>query len=121
MSIIPEFLLKRVYQKGSLRETAEGIAFDLKNLLGPGVVSGISFVKINDQEYNPSVINVLTSGLNFIADQVTDENPINFRLNQEGTLLLQGAQGLKDGINKIVMEILSPYAGKVQVTLTDSI
>lgn len=121
MSIIPDFLVKRAYRKGSLRETAEGIAFDLKNILGPGMINGISFIKINDNTYNSSVINVITSGMQTLAEQISPENPLSLRLNQEGTLLLKGAKGLKEGLNKIILEIISRDVGPVKVTLTDSI
>ena len=120
MSLIPDFLIKRVYKKGSLRETAEGIAFDLKNLLGPGVVTGINFIKINDNVYNSSVIKLISSGMITIAEHISPENPLNFRLHQEGTLLLEGAKGLKEGLNKIILEVISRDAGKVQITLTDT-
>jgi hypothetical protein len=120
LAIIPEFLLRKVYRKGSLRETAEGIAFDLKNILGPGSISGINFIKINDMVYESRAIKILTSGIDVIADAITPDNPVNFRLNQEGTCLLQGAKGLKEGINKIIVELIHD-AGRVQISLTDTV
>lgn len=121
MTIIPNFLLKKIYRSGSLRETAEGIAFDLKNILGPGIITGISFIKINDMIYNSSVIKIITSGAATLAEHITPDTPLFFRLNQEGTCLLEGARGLQDGINKIIVELISRDIGKVQVTLTDTI
>lgn len=120
MGIIPDFLIKRIYKKGSLRKTAEGIAFDLKNILGPGMINGVNFVKINDEIYNSEVIKIITSGISTLADQVTPDNPISFRLNQEGTLILQGAKDLKEGINKIIVDLMNPEVGQVQVTMTDN-
>ena len=87
MSIIPDFLLKRIYRKGSLRETAEGIAFDLKNILGPGIITGINYIIINDEVYQSPLIKIV----------------------------------LKEGINKIIVELISRDVGKVQVTLTDTV
>ena len=121
MNIIPDFLLKRLYCKGSLRQTQEGIAFDLKNLLGSGAITGISFVKINDDIYESPMIKIITAGISMMASQITPADPVKFRLNQEGTLLLLDARGLKEGINRIIMEIISKDAGPVRVTLTDSI
>ena len=121
MSIIPDFLLKRVYKKGSLRATAEGIAFDLKNILGPGGIIGINFIKINDSIYDSKFIKIITSGISIIAEHINPDNPVCFKLNQEGTLLLRGAEGLKQGLNKIIVEIISRDVGTVQVILTDTI
>lgn len=121
MAIIPDFLLKRVYKKGSLRETAEGIAFDLKNIFGPGIITGINFIKINDIHYETSFIKVITHGASTIASHISPDNPLSFKLNEETTCILEGARSLKEGLNKIIVELITRDVGKIQVTLTDTI
>lgn len=118
--IIPEFLLRRIYRAGSLRITDDGIAIDIKNMLGAGVISGIGFVEINGEKHSPEALKLVTSGIETVASQITPENPIIFRLNQEGTLILQGVRELKQGINKIILELISKDAGKVQVSLNEN-
>lgn len=120
MSIIPEFLIKRVYKKGSLKQTDDGICFELKNVLGPGFISGFSFVKINDDTFSADKVKFLTQGEEISAEAVSEENPIGFRLGQEGTLILQGAKCLKEGINQIIIELMNPEAGKVKLSLSDN-
>lgn len=119
MSIIPEFLIKRVYQKGSLKQTEEGIRFDLKNVLGPGFISGFNFIKINDAVFEADKVKFITQGTEISAETVSEENPIGFRLGQEGTLILKGAKCLKEGINQIIIELMNPEAGKVKLSLSD--
>lgn len=119
MSIIPEFLMKRVYKKGSLKQTEDGVCFELKNVLGPGFISGFSFVKVNDATFESNDVKFVTQGVEISADEVSEENPIGFRLGQEGTLILRGAKCLKDGINQIIIELMNPEAGKVKLSLTD--
>lgn len=121
MSIIPEFLIKRVYQKGSLKETDEGVCFSLKNVLGPGFISGFGFVKINDAVFESDKVKFITQGQEIPADAINEENPVSFRLGQEGTLIMKGAKCLRDGINQIIIELMNPEAGKVQFTLSDNI
>lgn len=118
--IIPEFLLRRIYQAGSLRITDDGIAIDLKNMLGPGVISGIGFIEINGIKHDPETLKLITSGCETSASQITPENPLIFRLHQEGTLILEGVRELKEGINKIILELISKDAGKVQVSLNEN-
>lgn len=120
MSIIPEFLIKRVYKKGSLKQTDEGVCFELKNVLGPGFISGFSCVKINEATFEADKVKFVTQGTEISAEEVSEENPIGFRLGQEGMLILKGAQCLKDGINQIIIELMNPEAGKVKLSLTDS-
>lgn len=120
MSIIPEFLIKRVYKKGSLKQTDDGVCFDVKNVLGPGFISGFNFVKINDAIFGADKVKFLTQGKEIPAESVSEESPIGFRLGQEGTLFLKGAQCLKDGINQIIIELMNPEAGRVKFSLSDS-
>ena len=120
MSIIPEFLIKRVYKKGSLKQTEDGVCFELKNVLGPGFISGFNFVKINDAIFGADKVKFITQGTEISAETVSEETPIGFRLGQEGTLLLQGAKCLKDGINQIIIELMNPEAGKVKLSLSDN-
>lgn len=119
MSIIPEFLIKRVYKKGSLKQTEDGVCFDLKNVLGPGFISGFILVKINDAIFQSDKVKFITQGTEICADTVSEENPLGFRLGQEGTLILRGAQCLKEGINQIIIELMNPEAGRVKLSLTD--
>jgi len=120
MSIIPEFLMKRIYKKGSLEQTDDGVKFDLKNVLGPGFISGFILVKINDAVFGADKVKFLTQGTEIPAETVSEENPISFRLGQEGTLILQGAKCLQEGINQIIIELVNPEAGKVRLSLSDS-
>lgn len=120
MSIIPEFLIKRVYKKGSLKQTDDGVCFDVKNVLGPGFISGFNFVKINDAIFGADKVKFITQGTEIPAETVSEEKPIGFRLGQEGTLLLKGAKCLKDGINQIIIELMNPEAGKVILSLSDN-
>lgn len=120
MSIIPEFLMKRVYKKGSLKQTDEGVCFELKNVLGPGFISGFNFVQINDATFEACKVKFVTQGNEILAETVNEENPIGFRLGQEGTLILEGARCLKEGINQIIIELMNPEAGKVKLSLSDN-
>lgn len=119
MSAIPEFLIKRIYRKGSLRETQDGITFNLKNILGPGMIEGINFIKINDNTYKSSVIEIITKEFSTVAENISIDKPLLFKLNQEITCLLKDAKGLQEGLNKIIVELISRDVGPVQITLTD--
>jgi len=121
LTIIPSFLLKKIYKKGSLRHIEEGIAFDLKNILGPGFITGINFVKINDTIYNSSVIQIIKSGVETLAEQVSSENPLLIKINEEITCVMKSGLKLQEGINNIIVELISPDVGRVQVNLSDTL
>lgn len=121
MPIVPKFLIKKLYQKGSLRTTDEGIAFDLKNIIGPGIIQKIICLRFNDQEFDPSCIKILTNGKTIAAEQISPESPVFFTFLQKSTCFLFGKPPLKEGKNKIVVELISREAGLIKVAVIDTL
>lgn len=119
MNILPSFILKKIYQKGSLTITPEGVSFRLKNILGPGIITGISFIQINDEIYNSSMIKIIKSGCSTLAEQVSCENPLVFSLNEDITCVIQNCKAIREGLNKIIVELISDDVGRVSVALSD--
>lgn len=119
MVVVPEFLIKRIYKKGSLKKLADGASVILKNVLGPGFISGFNFVKINDVLFEPKDVKFITNGQELLGTDVSEANPVAFRLGQEGTLVMSGKECIIDGSNKIVIEAMNPEAGKVQLSVDD--
>ena len=119
MVVVPEFLIKRIYQKGSLKKFEDGASVVLKNVLGPGFISGFSSVKINDVIYEPKDVKFVTNGQELLGTDVSETNPIAFRLGQSGTLIMSGKPSLVEGLNKIVIEAQNPEAGKVILSVED--
>lgn len=120
MAVVPEFLIKRIYQKGSLKKLEDGVSLVLKNVLGPGLISGFSFIKINDVLFEPKDVKFVTNGVEYSGTEVSEANPIVFRLGQIGTLIMKGKDCIVDGLNKITIEAMNPEAGKVQLSVDET-
>lgn len=121
MVVVPEFLIKRIYQKGSLKKTDDGASVVLKNVLGPGFISGFNYVKINDVIYEPQDVKFITNGQELLGTEVSEANPIAFRLGQSGTLVMSGKPSVLNGTNKIIIEAMNPEAGKVVLSIEDTV
>ena len=119
MVVVPEFLIKRIYQKGSLKKTDDGASVVLKNVLGPGFISGFNYVEINGVKYEPKDVKFVTNGQELVGTEVSESNPIAFRLGQSGTLIMSGQVSVVEGSNKIVIEAMNPEAGKVVLSVED--
>ena len=119
MVVVPEFLIKKIYQKGSLKKSDDGASVTLKNVLGPGFISGFNYVKINDVVYEPKDVKFVTNGQELLGTDVSEANPVAFRLGQSGTLIMSGKPCVIDGTNKIVIEAMNPEAGKVVLSVED--
>jgi hypothetical protein len=119
MAIVPEFLIKRIYQKGSLKKQNEGTCITLKNVLGPGLISGFNYVKINDVIFEAKDVKFVTNGVEYLGTDVSEDKPVVFRLGQSGTLIMSGKDCLVEGTNKIEIEAVNPEAGIVQLKIED--
>ena len=121
MAVVPDFLIRRIYKKGSLKRGENQITLTLKNVLGPGFISGFNYVKINDVTYTADKVKFLTQGKEILGSEASEENPISFRMGQEGTLVLQGTEGIVDGKNRIDIEVMNPEVGKVGLSTEDTV
>lgn len=121
MVVVPEFLIRRIYQKGSLKKLDNGASVVLKNVLGPGFISGFNYVKINEVIFEPKDVKFITNGQEISGTDVSEANPVAFRLGQSGTLVMTGNDCVVDGSNKILIEAMNPEAGKVLLSVEDSI
>ena len=119
MVVVPEFLIRRIYQKGSLKKLDNGASLTLKNGLGPGFLSGFNYIQINDAVFEAKDVKFITNGQEVAGTDVSEANPIAFRLGQAGTLVMTGKDCVTDGVNKIVIEAMNPEAGKVQLSVDD--
>jgi len=120
MVVVPEFLIKRIYQKGSLKKLENGASVTLKNVLGPGFISGFNYVKINDVVYEAKDVKFVMNGQEYTSADVSEDHPVAFRLGQVGTLVMSGSESVVDGVNKIVIEALNPEAGVVKLSVEDN-
>ena len=120
MTVIPNFILKKLYVAGSLRLVPEGVAFDITNPLGPGILTRINAIKLNDVEYLAHQI-VLKLEDKFIhAAEISENNPVTLFLNQSATCILRGAE-LAVGKHIITVDLLSKEAGKVTLSIHDQV
>ncbi len=120
MTVVPQFLLKRLYMAGSLRQLDEGIAFNLKNVLGPGMLTGLASLKLGDVECPVEQVLIIHEGKTQPATEVTASSPLHVLMNQEVTCLVSGLK-LPVGEYKVEIEVKSREAGNVTLLIDDII
>ena len=74
---------------------------------------------IYDVVFEPKDVKFITNGQELLGTDVSEANPVAFRLGQSGTLVMSGQCCVFDGVNKIVIEAMNPEAGKVQLSVED--
>ena len=85
MQFIPKALLKKLYNRSSLRNTASGVRFSVKNRLSPASLKKVKPVILNGEAIPVEQVSVSIDGGEFIRmDRLTAGSPLDFPL---GTLL----------------------------------
>jgi hypothetical protein len=117
---VPGFLLKRLYVKGSLRNTPQGFEFKLKNTLGSGYAQGLLPMSIDGAEIPLADCTYSVDGKTMVFNQVTKESPATLAMNKEATIAARG-KTLAAGPHKISMGFQVAGLGQLTFDLTDEL
>jgi hypothetical protein len=113
--LVPDFVLRKIYQRGSLRETGDGrFAFTLQNPLGEATLTGPPRIVVNGIAYRPE--QVRAQGIELA--QISPERPLVFRKGMSVPVELPGR--LLRGGNRIHITALTREYGEVEVYVEDS-
>ena len=120
MTVIPHFILKRLYKAGSLRRHSDGAAFDIHNNLGPGVISKVHAIRLNDREYTANQIKLVVNEQVMNAEEINDQNPARFFFDDTITCVVTDP-ALPEGAYKLTLDIVSKEAGRVTLSVDDQL
>lgn len=111
---LPEFLLRKLYEKGTLRETGKGrFAFNLHNVLGPATVTAPPQITVNGIHYGPDQVE--THSVEFA--KISKGRPFLFKKGDRATLRFAGH--LLRGGNRIHLVIQTKEFGELQIHVED--
>jgi hydroxymethylglutaryl-CoA reductase (NADPH) len=120
MPTIPSMLLKKLYQKGSLKNTEGGFEFALKNTLAPGTIVGLRTLVVDGQKVDPAQIEVSFGGKTWPAEQVSVQNPLDFAINLVVMVRVKGGQ-LAAGPHKIYILPNTKEVGELDIEIADTV
>jgi hydroxymethylglutaryl-CoA reductase (NADPH) len=121
MGSIPAFLLKRLYVRGSLRNTATGFQLTIQNTLAPGTIVGLAPLQVNGAEYSLDTIKaVLPDGTQVPASGVSADSPVRFSIGDKVTMLVE-AQPLPAGTHRLIISPKTKEAGRLSIEVEDRI
>jgi len=121
MSSVPVFLLKKLYVKGSLKNTATGFELSIQNTLAPGTIMGLAPLKVDGVECPLAQTKVLLpSGETLLMSDVSAQSPLRFNVGDKVTIQVEG-QPLPVGLHKIVISPKTKEAGTLPIPADDTI
>lgn len=116
--MFPSSLLSRLFVHGSLRNTADGAEFHLKNVIESGTITGWNALIINDETIDPSTVNIAIRDMQITADQISFSRPVYARTLADIAVSIKDFS-LPEGEHKIFIALNTAEAGKIQFTVTE--
>lgn len=120
MPTIPGALLKKLYQKGSLKNTGDGFEFALKNVLAPGTIVGISRLTVDGRDVDASRIVVCYGGKSMAALDISPQRPLDFGVNTVVTVQVEEDE-LGSGAHDVVIVPNTKEVGELEIRIKDTI
>ena len=118
--MIPKVMLRKLYQKNSLRQDDDEIIFILQNNIYPATIVGLDPIKINEQNYDVDKIRVLINEeVEVNLDSVNKENP--FKLTKGDTFTFRIKGNIAPGKYTIDFSFLTKEAGKITFDVEDEL
>ena len=118
MVSVPGFLLRRLYVKGSLRNTETGFEFQLRNSLGSGYSHRMLPLSVDGAEVPMESASFVLEGEETPFAAVSRERTFTLALNTSITIRVSGVT-LDAGPRKIGMGFEAPGLGELRFDFTD--
>ena len=118
--MFPPFILAKLYVKGSLRNTATGFEFSLKNIIDATMLSGIGPIVAWDQSYEGAAITLVMGDQQWQGDQISKTNLVPVKMGVPLRVLVQG-EPLAAGAQKISVTATTSDIGKIKFDVKDNI
>jgi len=117
---VPGFLLRRLYVKGSLRNTEDGFRFLLKNSLGSGYAKRLLPLVVDGQELPMSQAYFAVGDKVQAFHEVSEESPASLAMNRESTIAVKGS-GLAPGVHNVQVGFVVAGLGELRFDFTDEV
>ena len=118
MVSVPGFLLRRLYRRGSLRNTETGFEFELSNSLGSGYAHGMLPIVIDGIESSLEDVAFVLEGSVTPFSAISRDNTFTLAMNRTITVRVEGAP-LAAGTHTIGVGFEAPGLGTLKFDFTD--
>jgi len=123
--MLPAYMLRQIYAKGSLRNLKEGdsvigFAFTIKNKLGTATLKGEVSVAVDGQAVALEAIE-LRKGDSVIKAIELAQTPVKFSVGDTVDIIVRKDGGLSAGTHKIDILVSTLEIGKAKFDITDTV
>jgi hypothetical protein len=115
---VPVELFRGLYVQGSLKNTAGGFQFTLKNNILEAVVNSFDSIMVDGKAYKAEAISVKAGGTVRACSDVCAANPFLLALDAEAVFMVKGP-ALSPGNHRLEIGVTAELVGKMQFDVTD--
>ena len=119
MVTIPSFLLRRLYVKGSLRNTSTGFQFELMNTLGSGYARRLLPLSVDGHEIPLANCAFQVDGRQCSFESISSSTPFTLDMQKITTVTIEG-MNLSEERHTIGMGFEVPGLGTLQFDFMDA-
>ena len=119
MSVFPNFLLKKIYTIGSLKNQSGHITFSIKNRLANAQIKGVDLIKIDNKTIPLNQIYAEDGQDQIIeASEVSDQSRVDFPLGKSINISIRDEQ-LQSGKHQMQIAVNTQPFGKIHIKVED--
>jgi len=115
---VPVELFRGLYVPGSLKNTADGFQFTLKNNILEAVVNSVDLIVVDGKAYTAGAISLMAGEAVRACRDVCAANPFLLALDAEAVFMVRG-QSLAPGDHRLEIGVTAELVGKMQFDVTD--
>ncbi|MEM0144807.1 MAG: hydroxymethylglutaryl-CoA reductase [Thermoplasmata archaeon] len=120
MVSVPSFILKKLYVKGSLKNSANGFLFELKNTLAEATIVSPIKIAIDGKELNEKNIYLNVGKEKLNSSEISQTKSLKFMVGTSIILEISGIN-LSPGQHKIDIRAQSKEFGELSFSIQDNI
>jgi hydroxymethylglutaryl-CoA reductase (NADPH) len=120
MVLVPPFLLRTLYVKGSLRNIEGGFEFQLRNKLGSGYAHALQPLAVDGKEVPADLSFFVVDDTETAFAAVRKEKPVTLAVNKTSAIRVRG-EPLSSGAHKVQMGFVVAGLGTLSFDFTDTI
>ncbi|MCA9790757.1 MAG: hydroxymethylglutaryl-CoA reductase [Candidatus Eremiobacteraeota bacterium] len=120
MPFIPSLVLRKLYQRSSLRNTHRGVAFSLKNRLGEVIVLGVESFRLDGEPVPLNLIKANLPSRSLTLDRLNADDALELAVGDHLSLVL-AIEPLEEGEHAIEMVFVTAPYGRLKLKIEDSL
>ena len=118
--MIPSFLLAKLYVKDSLKNTATGFEFSLKNIIDSTMLIGIGPVTVGERDYDSATITLTVGDKSISGADLSRQTAVPVRMGVPLKVSVTG-DPLAHGAQRISVAATTSDIGRIKFDISDTV